>query len=149
MRTLILTLVLVILAPPAEAVGWPFRCLACERDSHGKIKRSSASLRQFRILTGYPKGRKGYVIDHKLPLACANSQVEYKGDLLSPRAGAAVTRNEAAEIAYRLLTRHEAQNTKIMLVADALKAAYDRGIAASLKGDNRGLNASLGQEDQD
>ena len=79
MRTLILTLVLVILAPPAEAVGWPFRCIACERDSHGKIKRSSASLRQFRILSGYPKGRKGYVIDHKLPLACANSQVEYRG----------------------------------------------------------------------
>ena len=78
MRTLILALVLVILAPPAEAVGWPFRCVGCERDSHGKIKRSSSSLRQFRITTGYPKGRKGYVIDHKLPLACATSRVEYQ-----------------------------------------------------------------------
>ena len=59
-----------------------------------------------------------------------------------------MTRKEAAEIAYRLVTRHEAQNTKIMLVADALKTAYDRGIADGLKGD-RSLNSSLGQEDQD
>ena len=39
-----------------------------------------------------------------------------------------MTRKEAAEIAYLLVIRHEAQNTKILLVADALKAAYDRGI---------------------
>ncbi len=40
------------------------------RDSHGRIKRSSSARREFKLLTGYPHGRKGYVIDHVIPLAC-------------------------------------------------------------------------------
>src|SRR5437667_7106387 len=35
-----------------------------QRDSHGRIKRSSSSKREFMKETGYPHGRKGYVIDH-------------------------------------------------------------------------------------
>lgn len=38
------------------------------RDSHGRIKRSSSARTEFKKLTGYPHGRKGYVIDHIIPL---------------------------------------------------------------------------------
>ena len=38
------------------------------RDSHGRIKRSSSARHAFMKQTGYPHGRKGYVIDHKIPL---------------------------------------------------------------------------------
>lgn len=39
------------------------------RDSHGKIKRSGEARTTFKKQSGYPHGRKGYVIDHKVPLA--------------------------------------------------------------------------------
>ena len=39
-----------------------------QRDSHGRIKRSEASKREFMKKTGYPKGRPGYVVDHIKPL---------------------------------------------------------------------------------
>lgn len=38
------------------------------RDNNGKIKRSPEARYQFMKQTGYPKGRKGYVIDHIVPL---------------------------------------------------------------------------------
>ena len=56
------------------------------RDSHGKIKRSSKATYEFKKQTGYPKGRKGYVIDHIVPLkkgGCdcpANMQWQTKED---------------------------------------------------------------------
>lgn len=40
-----------------------------QRDSHGKIKRSSSARYAFMKNTGYPHGRKGYVIDHIVPLS--------------------------------------------------------------------------------
>ena len=40
-----------------------------QRDSHGKIKRSESAKKAFMKQTGYPHGRQGYVIDHKIPLA--------------------------------------------------------------------------------
>jgi len=38
------------------------------RDKNGKIIRSQAAKHEFMKQTGYPKGRKGYVIDHIVPL---------------------------------------------------------------------------------
>ena len=38
------------------------------RDSHGRIKRSSSARYAFMKQTGYPHGRKGYIIDHIKPL---------------------------------------------------------------------------------
>ena len=35
-----------------------------KRDSHGHIKRSEKARKEFMKQTGYPHGRKGYVIDH-------------------------------------------------------------------------------------
>ena len=75
-----LVIVLALLfAPSAEAVGWPFRCNQCERDARGKIKRSRAAANAFKRASGFPKGRKGYVIDHVIPLACAASAEEQGG----------------------------------------------------------------------
>ena len=48
-----------------------------------------------------------------------------------------LTRDEASEIAYRLVTRSEAQNTKILLVTDALQGAYARGIADGFEARNQ------------
>jgi hypothetical protein len=39
------------------------------RDKHGRIKRSEAAKMKFMRQTGYPHGRKGYVIDHVVPLS--------------------------------------------------------------------------------
>jgi hypothetical protein len=39
-----------------------------ERDRNGKIKRSSAAKHEFMKQSGYPKGRRGYVVDHIVPL---------------------------------------------------------------------------------
>ena len=39
------------------------------RDKHGRIKRSEKAKREFERETGYPHGRKGYVVDHIIPLA--------------------------------------------------------------------------------
>jgi hypothetical protein len=49
------------------------RCTTCPRDEHGRIKRSGDAKRDFKRQTGYPKGRKGYVIDHVVPLACGGA----------------------------------------------------------------------------
>ena len=43
---------------------------AVARDDRGHIKRSEAAKHAFEIQTGYPHGRPGYVIDHRIPLAC-------------------------------------------------------------------------------
>lgn len=39
-----------------------------QRDSKGRIKRSQSARHEFMKMTGYPKGRKGYIIDHIIPL---------------------------------------------------------------------------------
>lgn len=39
-----------------------------KRDSNGKIHRSQSARHAFMKMTGYPHGRKGYVIDHIIPL---------------------------------------------------------------------------------
>jgi hypothetical protein len=42
---------------------------SAKRDSHGHIARSSKAREQFMKQTGYPHGRPGYVIDHKVALS--------------------------------------------------------------------------------
>jgi len=43
------------------------------RDSNGRIKRSAEAKKDFMKQTGYPKGRKGYVVDHTVPLECGGA----------------------------------------------------------------------------
>ena len=44
------------------------RAQGVARDSHGRIKRSTVAKRDFMKQTGYPNGRPGYIIDHKVAL---------------------------------------------------------------------------------
>jgi hypothetical protein len=54
--------------------------------SKARIKRSAAAKDQFLRESGYPHGRKGYVVDHVVPLACggadapSNMQWQTKAD---------------------------------------------------------------------
>jgi len=41
--------------------------------SKGRIKRSAAAKTEFERETGYPHGRKGYVVDHIVPLTCGGA----------------------------------------------------------------------------
>ncbi len=43
-------------------------CASCSRDSHGHIARSEAAKEEFKASTGYPHGRRGYVVDHIIAL---------------------------------------------------------------------------------
>ena len=43
-------------------------CSACSRGSNGHITRSKTAKRTFEAKTGYPHGRRGYVVDHIIPL---------------------------------------------------------------------------------
>lgn len=43
------------------------------RDANGRIHRSEAAKDAFMRQTGYPHGRKGYVVDHVVPLACGGA----------------------------------------------------------------------------
>lgn len=43
------------------------------RDSRGRFKRSAAAKDEFERETGYSHGRKGYVVDHIVPLACGGA----------------------------------------------------------------------------
>ena len=51
------------------------RCITCDRDKHGRIVRSEDAKKAFEKGTGFPHGRKGYVIDHIVPLACGGADL--------------------------------------------------------------------------
>jgi len=53
-------------APKSKKVT--YNNFPAERVRNGKIKRSEAAKHDFMKQTGYPKGRKGYVVDHVVPL---------------------------------------------------------------------------------
>ena len=48
-------------------------CATCKRDEHGKIARSEKAKDDFERQTGYPHGRPGFVVDHKVPLECGGA----------------------------------------------------------------------------
>lgn len=49
------------------------RSSSVSHNRHGRRKRSAAAKDQFMRDSGYPHGRKGYVVDHKVPLACGGA----------------------------------------------------------------------------
>src|SRR5262245_46947059 len=53
----------------------PKKSTVAKRGSNGKIKRSASARAEFMRRTGYPKGRKGYVVDHIVPLECGGADV--------------------------------------------------------------------------
>lgn len=52
------------------AISWPFRCATCDRDDTGRIKRSVKVRKAFERAN--PKPANGWVVDHIVPLACAD-----------------------------------------------------------------------------
>ncbi len=72
-RWLLLWLVMVSTLYPTW--GWE-RCKDCERDSHGKIKRSRAAVAEFKRQHPCPVTLKssgscyGWIVDHVIPLQC-------------------------------------------------------------------------------
>jgi hypothetical protein len=46
-----------------------------KRNSNGNIKVSASARADFMRRTGYPKGRKGYVVDHIVPLECGGADI--------------------------------------------------------------------------
>lgn len=44
-----------------------------EQCGHPVPKRSAQAIRQFKQITGYPRGRRGYVVDHVCPLSCGGA----------------------------------------------------------------------------
>jgi len=51
----------------------PKKSTVTKRSSNGRIKRSAAARAEFMRRTGHPKGRKGYVVDHIIPLECGGA----------------------------------------------------------------------------
>src|SRR5262245_57372473 len=53
----------------------PKKSTLAQRSSNGKIKRSASARADFMRSSGYPKGRKGYVVDDIIPLECGGPDV--------------------------------------------------------------------------
>ena len=53
----------------------PRKSTVAQRDGNGRIKGSAAAKREFMKQTGYANGRKGYVVDHIVPLECGGADV--------------------------------------------------------------------------
>lgn len=51
----------------------PKKSTVAARNKNGKIARSPAARSSFMKESGYPKGRKGYVVDHIVPLECGGA----------------------------------------------------------------------------
>ena len=60
-------------SPKVSSSGVPRKSTVAARDSNGRIKRSAEAKKDFMKQTGYPKGRKGYVVDHTVPLECGGA----------------------------------------------------------------------------
>lgn len=59
----------------SNSASIPKKSTVRARTANGKIKRSAAARNEFMKQTGYPKGRKGYVVDHIVPLECGGADV--------------------------------------------------------------------------
>src|SRR6185369_17579356 len=62
-------------AKPRKTNTVPKKSSVAKRSSNGKIARSASARSDFMKKTGYPKGRKGYVVDHIVPLECGGADV--------------------------------------------------------------------------
>ena len=51
----------------------PKKSTVAKRSSNGKIQRSASARADFMKQTGYPNGRRGYVVDHIVPLECGGA----------------------------------------------------------------------------
>ena len=73
MRSIILAFALFSTAAPLRPAESQRKASGVQRDSRGRIARSSKAKAEFRRSTGYAHGRPGYVIDHIVPLSRGGS----------------------------------------------------------------------------
>src|SRR5215813_9770206 len=59
--------------PRSRVSSTPSKSTVATRDGNGRIARSASAKKEFMKETGYPKGRKGYVVDHVVPLECGGA----------------------------------------------------------------------------
>jgi hypothetical protein len=84
-----------------SAVHTTRRCTSCVRDKHGRIKRSTAAISNFKKqhpcpATGKTAGRcPGYIIDHVKPLECGGTDVPSNMQWQTSAAAKAKDRTEA------------------------------------------------------
>jgi hypothetical protein len=75
-KRFVLTLALALSFGFAEGASLSTPDLTCRvRGARNNVVRSTARRRLFLVLTGYPKGREGYIVDHLVPLACGGCDV--------------------------------------------------------------------------
>ena len=60
-------------AAPGEARHSRKHATFSSRAAHARTSRHRAAAQAFRRQTGYPHGRRGYVVDHFTPLACSGA----------------------------------------------------------------------------
>src|SRR5436190_21107483 len=58
---------------PSRSV--PKKSTVARRNANGRIQRSAVARHDFMRQSGYPKGRKGYVVDHIVPVECGGADV--------------------------------------------------------------------------
>jgi hypothetical protein len=75
MRRLALILLAALLATLPISAQRFSKCNSCARDGRGKIARSVRAKKEFMRRSGFPKGRRGFQVDHVVALACGGRDV--------------------------------------------------------------------------
>ena len=94
-RFLLILLAVLVLGVPEMGAQRFARCQSCTRDLRGKIVRSQRVKSQFMRGSGFPRGRYGYQVDHKVPLACGGRDVASNLQWLTVAEHRAKTRRDA------------------------------------------------------
>jgi hypothetical protein len=58
------------------------------------LARSRAAKHTFEVETGYPKGRPGYLVEYRVPLACGGADAPYNMQWLTKADGKAQAKRE-------------------------------------------------------
>ena len=53
----------------------PRKSAVAPRSNNGRIQRSASARNEFMRQSSYPNGRKGYIVDHIVPLECGGADV--------------------------------------------------------------------------
>jgi hypothetical protein len=92
-----------------------------------KIQRSASARADFMRQTGYPKGRKGYVVDHIVPLECGGADVASNMQwqtVQEAKIKDRTERNRRLDVNFRPLDSTFPRSRVIRPVADAMLTVF-------------------------